>query len=138
MNEKAKLDFIVKVPPEKLVIGICGNCGNEIERMKWGSYGYVQHVKRKMKECHSRCGKCGILFDHVKMGEQKPTPKWVKVGTNEYEAKVADGDFLVWKWGCVWKSRYRAKGAKEPAWVETSFCVECAKGICEKNKKWVV
>ena len=138
MNEKAKLEFIVKVPPEKLVIGICGNCGNEVERVKWGSYGYVRNVKRKMKEDHSRCGKCGSLFDHVKTDENKPTPKWVKVGTNEYKAVARDGDFLVWKDGYMWKSRYRKKGAKEPSWLERDFVLECAKNRCEKSKNWVV
>ena len=136
--ETANLKLEVKVPPEKVIVCICGNCGNELERREWRSYGYISQAKARIKDKWTNCPSCGILFDHVKTEEKKPTPKWKKIGKNEYEAKVKDGDFLVWKWGVVWKSRYRAKGAKEPAWVETSFCVECAKGICEKNKKWVV
>ena len=137
-DKRTKILFDIKVPPEKVIIAICQNCGKKIEQREWRSYGYIPQSKARIRDKWSKCPHCGLFFDHVGKGANKPTPKWVKVSTNEYKAVAKDGDFLVWKWGQVWKSRYRKKGVKEPLWVKTSFCIECAKGICERSKDWVV
>jgi hypothetical protein len=132
---KATLEFEVKIPPDKTVTGICGCCRKELETKKWYSYGYVPRLKVLMRQKFKACPYCATLFDHVK---DCATPKWVKIATNEYKAVARDGDFLVWKDGCMWKSRYRKKGAKEPSWLERDFVLECAKNRCEKSKNWVV
>lgn len=129
----ALLDFCVDMRAQKVIVR-CSECGGVVVTVPYKGYREYGCQRRTIKNQHFKCEKCGKSFENSR---RKALPHWERNG-GDYIASCATGDFIVWRYGYVWKCRFRLYGHKEPLWVKTAVAVECAKGICEKSIYWTL
>lgn len=61
---------------------------------------------------------------------------WERLDNGDRQAQGEKGDFLLWKEGRLWKSRYRSKDHKTHFFLPKTRYLEEAKKICEKSIYW--
>ena len=119
--------------PEKAIVATCRSCGAEVKRRHWDTYSEYKRLLFSMKSRYAKCPHC----------QQAAAPnglKWEKhydiYGrlTSDWEAKVAEGDFLIWKDGKIWKARYRVFGSENPKMLGVSHTRDGAKRLCEYSR----
>lgn len=62
--------------------------------------------------------------------------KWIRLDNGDWQAQGKEGDFLVFKWGNVWKARYRSKDHKKLFFLPVRRLLAPLKKICEENEYW--
>lgn len=62
--------------------------------------------------------------------------KWHHKENGDWEAVGADGDFLIWKDGLVWKARYRSADKKKHFFLPPQKNLADAKKVCQDNYYW--
>jgi hypothetical protein len=60
--------------------------------------------------------------------------KWQRLQNGDYQAQGEDGDFLVWKDGNYWKTRYYSKDRKTLFHLRPRTTMREAKRQAENNK----
>ena len=117
------VDVRPEVYPKKELVAVCTDCGAELWRTAWESYSNYNRLKaRALKELHCNCG--------------KRSPRWEKLSNGDWEAKSKNGDFLVWRYGRIYKWRYRTYGKTSPDVIGFSYTKKDAFAACEKHKEW--
>lgn len=62
--------------------------------------------------------------------------KWEKLNNGDWQADGKRGDFLIWKDGKVWKSRYRSIDLTRHFFLPVKYYLKEAKKLCEKSSFW--
>lgn len=62
--------------------------------------------------------------------------KWVRLENGDWQAKGKEGDFLAYKWGGVWKARYRSQDQKKLFFMPIRHFLSSLKTMCEENDYW--
>lgn len=63
--------------------------------------------------------------------------KWEKVkATGDWQAIGKDGDFLVWRLGKWWKSRWRSTDKERTKFFPVAYSIKAAKERCERSDYW--
>ena len=142
--------------PKKEVVCFCDECAKEIAREAFHTYFDYDRVKLKLKRQYKTCPFCedvdpspvgaGIEIHSTRgrsvgmTGAKKV--KWEKhvdiYGrvTRNWEAKLPDGDFLVWRQGKVWRARWRVYGSDMPIMLGFSSTLTGIKQRCEHSRYW--
>lgn len=117
------------------LLATCAACGKEVVKVEYDGYSDYKRKESKYKSMIKACPHCKASY-HDTQAVRK-APKWAKKG-KAYVAEGANGDFLVFKWGHLWRWRWRRYGEKEPKLEDTgcSFVLEAAKRACEKHREW--
>lgn len=123
----------------------CGECKNVLRRIKWESYyeykRIIGSVRKTIKSC-PHCDEREKKEAEERKREELPAkqktkiPVWEKVTDGKYIAKCLNGDFLVWKYGKVYRWRWRKYGREYPDVIYASKTMVDAKHECEKHKEW--
>ena len=133
--------------PQKDVIVFCDDCAKEIARESYNTYFDCDRVKSKLKRLYKKCPFCSEC-DASSTASGPPSPagegkvKWEKhfdiygQETKDWEARLPDGDFLVWKQGKIWKARYREYGSDMPIMLGFSSTLSGIKERCEHSRYW--
>lgn len=125
-----KLDISLAAATQKEIFGVCRNCHKEVKRLPYdGYYGYIKAKSSLLKI--TECPHCQTM-----LREHKSTIKWERTPKGDYIAKCKNGDFLVFKWGNVWKWRYRPYGQTHPDVVRTAKTKDLAKRACERHEEF--
>lgn len=130
--------------PKKEVVCFCDECAKEIAREAYDTYFDCDRVKLKLKRLYKKCPFCSEIVAPAHHGNKglKEAIKWEKhidiygQETKDFEAKLPDGDFLVWKQGKIWKARYREYGSDMPIMLGFSSTLTGIKQRCEHSKYW--
>lgn len=62
--------------------------------------------------------------------------KWIRLENGDWQAQGKEGDFLVFKWGALWKARYRSKDHKKLFFFPPRRLLAPLKKMCEENEYW--
>jgi hypothetical protein len=62
--------------------------------------------------------------------------KWIKLPNGDKQAQGERGDFLIWKVGAYWKSRYCSKDHTIQFYLRPRTTLREAKRQAENNKYW--
>lgn len=127
-----KLILSTMIHPKKEIIAVCGVCQKEVKRIAYEGYQDHVRVRSRLLKTES-CPHCAAVFIERKC---QPTIKWEKTAKGDYIAKCKNGDFLVFKWGNVWKWRYRPYGQTQPDVVRTAKTKDLAKRACEHHEEF--
>ena len=133
------IDLKVTRFPEKAIVATCRDCGKEIWRQEWETYGDYQRKRSLARKLYKKCPLCGAKATNK---EERPTLKWERHidiygrTTRSWEAKAEKGDFLVWKCGRIWKGRYRVYGSDKPVMLGFASTLEGIKQRCERSEYW--
>lgn len=130
--------------PQKDIIVFCDECAKEIAREPYNTYFDCDRVKSKLKRQYKKCPFCSEIVAPAHHGNKglKEAIKWEKhidiygQETKDFEAKLPDGDFLVWKQGKIWKARYREYGSDMPIMLGFSSTLSGIKERCEHSRYW--
>ena len=130
--------------PQKDIIVFCDECAKEIAREAYDTYFDCDRVKLKLKRLYKKCPFCSEIATPAARNDKgtQETIKWEKhidiygQETKDWEARLPDGDFLVWKQGKIWKARYREYGSDMPIMLGFSSTLTGIKQRCEHSKYW--
>lgn len=124
------------IHPNKEIIVSCGHCNAEIERIAWETYHDYNRKRVEALKTFSACPKCGAHFKRL----SENAPKWEKaekgVGRGSLIAKCKNGDFLIFKYGSIYKWRYRKYGNLYADEMGNARTKDLAKKLCQKHKEW--
>ena len=132
--------------PKKEVVCFCDECAKEIARESYDTYFDCERTKSRMKKRYKKCPFCEDIAAPAVCNDKHrevQVVKWEKhfdiygQETKDWEAKLPDGDFLVWKKGKIWKARYRAYGSDVPIMLGFSSTLTGIKQRCEHSKYWM-
>ncbi len=132
--------------PKKEVVCFCDECAKEIAREAYDTYFDCERTKSRMKKRYKKCPFCNEIAEPVACnGNHRAAQvvKWEKhfdiygQETKDWEARLPDGDFLVWKQGKIWKARYREYGSDMPIMLGFSSTLTGIKQRCEHSKYWM-
>ena len=125
------IELSVTQYPVKEIIARCGECKAEIWRQTWDTYADYQRKRGLAKKLYKKCPSCG-----AKTEKGGGIVQWTREANGDYLAKREKGDFLVWKYGRIWKGRYRAYGTDKPVMLGFSSTLEGMKRRCERSEYW--
>jgi hypothetical protein len=118
--------------PKKEIYAVCRDCGAEVYRETWDSNADYNRKKAVARKKYKGCPKCGTTAQK----EDKLAIKWEKQFNGDWMAKARKGDFLIWKYGRIWKARYRVYGAEMPVMLGFASTLELMKRRCERSEYW--
>ncbi|MBQ5930451.1 MAG: hypothetical protein IIX02_06640 [Clostridia bacterium] len=121
-----KITTTVLLRNEKVVIGTCSACKKEVGREHYESFFDFSRKEKRVLSI-AKCPHCGEIF------KEGAAIKWERTAKGDYIAKAKNGDFLVFKWGNVWKWRYRRYGETTPESVRTARTRQDAMAACERH-----
>ena len=130
--------------PKKEVVCFCDECAKEIARETYNTYFDCDRVKSKLKRQYKKCPFCSEIVAPMARNDKEvqETVKWQKhvdiygQETKDFEARLPDGDFLVWKEGKIWRARWRVYGSDMPIMLGFSSTLTGIKQRCEHSKYW--
>ena len=122
--------------PTKAIVVRCGKCNAELARLAWETYHDYNRKRAEALKRVSVCPNCGTQFKCL--GEN--APKWEKadkkLGYGSLIAKCKNGDFLIFKYGSIYKWRYRKYGNLYADEMGNARTKELAKKLCQRHKEW--
>lgn len=119
--------------PKKEIVATCRTCGKEVKRKAWDTYAEYKRLSFSMKKSYTQCPHCEQAAGTEALKWEKHYDIYGGI-TQDWEAKTADGDFLIWRDGKVWKARYRAFGSDIPKMLGVSRTRDGAKRLCERSR----
>ncbi len=131
-----KIEISVTPYPKTEITAICHDCGKVIKREIWDSYADYKRKMAKFKQiktCHF-CAKAVMQKE-----EPEAVIKWERTAKGDYQARVLNGDFLVFKWGnglMRWRWRFRKTGEASPDRICVAKTKEEAMKECEQHEEW--
>jgi hypothetical protein len=131
--ELKKVLFDTIIHPKKELVAKCSVCKTVLKREEWVSVSDHQRKKKHIEKCLSKCKHCGAIFKEM---QPKADIVWERTPSGDYIAKAKNGDFLIWKWGKIWKYRYRKYGEQFPDGVFWKRTKEDAQRACQKHREW--
>ena len=116
------------------LLATCAACGKEVMRQEYNGYSDYKRKESKYKSLIQSCPYCKASYHAA---QERKAPKWAKKG-KDYVADCENGNFLVFKWGHLWRWRYLPYGATSVRCEDTGYAysIEVAKRACEKRKEW--
>ena len=124
------IDISVTNYPKKEIYAVCGDCGAEIWRETWDTYADYNSKKRLAKKLYKKCPKCCAET------KSKTKPVWQRGLNGDYAAQTPEGDFLIWRYGRIWKGRWRKYGSEVPVMLGFASTLELMKRRCERSEFW--
>lgn len=119
----------------KEIVATCSECHVELKRDEWYSLGDYSRKKKQMEQTIAKCPFCGAVF---KEETKKANIKWERTKDGDYIAKAKNGDFLVYKWGRVWKYRYRKYGEQYAEFIFWKHTKDDAMKACKQHAEWKI
>lgn len=119
--------------PKKEIVAKCTSCGAVVKCENWDTYS---EYKRRFFSMRKRYNQCPHCVPPVQFGALKWERHYDVYGrvTQDWEAKIDEGDFLIWKKGKMWQARYRAFGSDDPQMLGISKTKGDAKKLCERSR----
>ena len=120
--------------PKKEIYAVCSECKAELWRETWETYADYNSKRSSARKKFKGCPRCGKT---AKKAAEMPVPvKWEKQFNGDWMAKLLKGDFLIWKYGRIWKGRYRVYGSDKPVQMGFASTLELMKKRCERSEYW--
>ncbi len=127
---KKMINISVTNYPKKEIYAVCRDCGAEIWRETWDTYADYNRKKSFAKKLYKKCPRCGVQT------EKQKKITWQRELNGDYAAQAPDGDFLIWRYGRIWKGRWRKYGAEKPVMLGFASTLELMKQRCERSEFW--
>jgi hypothetical protein len=131
-------EFSVMPYPKKEIRVVCKECRQTVRMEPWDSYAEYKRkmsVVKQLKTCPF-CAKSTMT-----KGVEESKIKWERTPHGDYKAIVANGDFLVFKFGngvMRWRWRFRKKGDTYPERIRVAQTKEEAMKACDHHEEWKV
>lgn len=130
-----KMNLSVLGHPENKIRVTCAVCGAVAYEKTWTDYWDYKRKKAQAERisCCMACNKSKTVVE--------TSIKWQRTAKGDYQAIVANGDFLVFKWGnglIPWRWRFRRKGEQTPERIRVAKTKEEAMKECEQHEEWKV
>lgn len=118
--------------PQKELIAKCSECGMEVWRSTWDTYSDYNRIKVASRRKYKKCPHCKKGCEDLAV----TVIKWQKSLNGDYIAQAPEGDFLIWRYGRIWKARWRVYGSDKPVMLGFSSTLEGMKHRCERSQYW--
>lgn len=128
-----EINMRIFVQPKKEIVAYCASCENELGKIEFTSYYDFDRNYHKLKDGIYKCSNCGEIF---RLSSKKDKIPWERTKEGNYIAKAKNGDFMIWKYGYVYKWRYRKYGDKYPERIFTARTKDMAIKACKRHKEW--
>ena len=132
------IELTVTPYPEKAIIAECSVCNKTIRKETWSDYADYKRKISRLKQVKT-CPYCAKATMGKPAEESGIT--WKRTAKGDYQAIVANGDFLVFKWGnglMPWRWRFRRTGEQTPERIRVAKTKEEAMKECEQHEEWKV